>query len=176
MIAEFLNSVPLEEAGLSVLFLSGRAFPESDPRVLEVSYATISEAANSQGQSQLTTGPLTIAEVYQILEKISDTSGPSSRLRKMGLLQALLTRARTVEAEFLTRMMMGEMRIGVVEGVLLDAIAEASGVPRELVRRASMLHGDLGDVAKPAISQGQAGLESIGLRLFVQVKPMREDR
>ncbi len=172
MIAKFLNSVTIEEAGLSVLFLSGKAFPESDPRVLEVSYATISEAANSQGQAQLTTGPLTVKEVYQILEKISDATGPSSRIKKMGLLQTLLTRAGTVEAEFLTRMLMGEMRIGVVEGVLLDAIAEASGVPRELVRRASMLHGDLGDVAKRAISQGKAGLESIGLVLFVPVKPM----
>jgi len=69
-------------------------------------------------------------------------------------------------------MMMGEMRIGAVEGVLLDSIAEASGVPRELVRRASMLHGDIGDVAKRAISHGREGLETIELRLFIPVKPM----
>ncbi len=172
MIAAFLRSVTLDEAGQSALFLSGKAFPESDPRVLDISYATISEAANSQGQAQLTTGPLTIKEVYQTLDKISNARGPSSRIRKLGLLQALLTRAGPVEADFLTRMMMGEMRIGAVEGVLLDSIAEASGVPRELVRRASMLHGDIGDVAKRAISYGREGLESIGLRLFIPVKPM----
>ena len=79
MIAAFLRSVTIDEAGLSALFLSGKAFPESDPRVLEVSYATTSEAANSQGQAQLTTGPLTIKEVYQTFDKISDASGPSSR-------------------------------------------------------------------------------------------------
>jgi len=172
MIATFLRSVTLDEAGQSALFLSGKAFPESDPRVLDISYATISEAANSQGQAQLTTGPLTIKEVYQTLDKISNARGPSSRIRKLGLLQALLTKAGPVEVDFLTRMMMGEMRIGAVEGVLLDSIAEASGVPRELVRRASMLHGDIGDVAKRAISYGREGLESIGLRLFIPVKPM----
>ncbi len=172
MIANFLKSVTIDEAGQSALFLSGKPFSESDPRVLEVSYATISEAANSQGQAQLTTGPLTIKEVYQTLDKIAQASGPSSRMRKLGLLQALLTRASRVEAEFLTRMMMGEMRIGVVEGVLLDSIAEASGAPRELVRRASMLHGDIGDVTKRAIALGKPGLESIGLRLFIPVKPM----
>jgi len=172
MIANFLKSVTIDEAGQSALFLSGKPFSESDPRVLEVSYATISEAANSQGQAQLTTGPLTIKEVYQTLDKIAQASGPSSRMRKLGLLQALLTRASRVEAEFLTRMMMGEMRIGVVEGVLLDSIAEASGAPRELVRRASMLHGDIGDVTKRALALGKLGLESIGLRLFIPVKPM----
>src|SRR5207247_6349823 len=69
-------------------------------------------------------------------------------------------------------MMLGEMRIGVVEGVLLDAIVEASGVPRDLVRRANMLHGDIGDVASLAMSKGATALERISLRLFVPVKPM----
>ena len=172
MIGNFLKSVSIDEVGLTALFLSGKPFPESDPRVLEVSYASISDAAKSQGQAQLTTGPLTIKEVYKTLEKIAGASGPSSRMRKLGLLQALLTRASPVEAEFLTRMMMGEMRIGVVEGVLLDSIAEASEVPRDLVRRASMLHGDIGDVAKRALAEGTAGLGKIGLRLFMPVKPM----
>ncbi len=172
MIAEFLKRVRPEEVGDTALFLSGKVFPESDPRVLEVSYATISEAGRNTGQAQLTVGPLTIRDVRETLEKIAEAGGPSSRMRKLGLLQALLTRGSPVEAEFLTRMMLGEMRIGVVEGVLLDSIASASGLPRELVRRASMLHGNLGDVAKRAIVEGQAGLESIVLKLFMPVKPM----
>ncbi len=172
MIAEFLKRVCPKEVGETALFLSGKAFPESDPRVLEVSYATISEAGRNTGQAQLTVGPLTIRDVRETFEKIAEAAGPSSRMRKLGLLQALLTRGSPVEAEFLTRMMLGEMRIGVVEGVLLDSIASASGLPRELVRRASMLHGNLGDVAKRAIVEGQAGLESIGLKLFMPVKPM----
>src|SRR5947199_6697573 len=92
--------------------------------------------------------------------------------RRLSLLQTILTQTYQVEAEYLTRMMLGEMRIGVVEGVLLDAIAEASGVSRQLVRRAHMLHGDIGDVARIAMTEGNMALERVGLRLFVPVKPM----
>jgi DNA ligase-1 len=172
LIGEFLKHVNPDEIALATLFLSGKAFPESDPRVLEVSYATISEAGQTSGQERLTAGPLTIGEVFETLARLADTTGPSSRMRRLGLIQTLLTRATSLEAEFLTRMMLGEMRIGVVEGVLLDAISKASGIGKEIVRRASMLHGDLGDVARLALTQGPGGLESIGLRLFIPVKPM----
>ncbi len=172
LISSFLKAASPEEVPLVTLFLAGKAFPESDPRVLEISYATISDASKNLGQSRLTEHPLTIRDVYDTLEKIAQTSGSKSRDRKLSLLQTILTQASPVEAEFLTRMMLGEMRIGVVEGVLLDAIAEASAVPRELIRRAHMLHGDIGDVASLAMSEGVAALEGITLRLFVPVKPM----
>jgi DNA ligase-1 len=172
LIGSFLRTVSPEEVPLVTLFLAGKAFPESDPRVLEISYATISDASKNLGQSRLTEHALTISEVYDTLERIAKASGSKSRDRKLSLLQSVLTQASPVEAEFLTRMMLGEMRIGVVGGVLLDAIAEASGVSRELVRRANMLHGDIGDVASLAISQGALALEHITLRLFVPIKPM----
>ena len=172
LISTFLKSVSSEEVPLTTLFLAGKAFPESDPRVLEISYATVSDASKNLGQKRLAEHPLTIGDVYNTLERIAKTSGSKSRDRKMSLLQTILTQASPVEAEFLTRMMLGEMRIGVVEGVLLDAIAEASGVPRDLVRRAHMLHGDIGDVASLAMSKGATALERISLRLFVPVKPM----
>ena len=172
LISTFLKSIGPEEVPLATLFLAGKAFPESDPRVLEISYATISDAGKNLGQSRLTEHPLTIRDVYDTLEKIAQTSGSKSRDRRLSLLQTILTQASQVEAEYLTRMMLGEMRIGVVEGVLLDAIGEASGVPRDLVRRAHMLHGDIGDVASLAMSRGASALELINLRLFVPIKPM----
>lgn len=172
LISVFLQSIRTEDVPLATLFLAGKPFPESDPRVLEVSYATVSEASKNLGQKRLSERVLTITDVYQTLEKISDASGSKSRDRKMSLLQTLLTQASPIEAEFLIRMMLGEMRIGVVEGVLLDAIAQASGVSKEQVRRANMLHGDIGDVASLAISKGAAALGDISLRLFVPVKPM----
>ena len=172
LISTFLKSVGQEEVPLVTLFLAGKPFPESDPRVLEISYATISDANKNLGQSRLTERPLRIKDVYNTLERIAQTSGSKSRDRKLSLLKTILTQTSPVEAEFLTRMMLGEMRIGVVEGILLDAIAEASGVPRDLVRRANMLHGDIGDVASLALSQGAPALQNINLRLFVPVKPM----
>jgi DNA ligase-1 len=172
LIGAFLKRLSPEEVAQATLFLAGKAFPESDPRVLEISYATISEASRNLGQARLTETPLTISEVYEILARIAEASGPSSRFRKLSLLQTLLTRASPVEAEFLPRMLLGEMRIGVVEGVLIDAISKTTGISREVVRRASMLHGDLGDVARRAMVEGSQSLEKIELRLFVPVKPM----
>src|SRR5438445_10011523 len=172
LISTLLKSIGTEDVPLATFFLAGKAFPESDPRVLEISYATVSDASKNLGQSRLTEHPLMIRDIYNTLERIAETSGSRSRDWKLSLLQTILTQTSPVEAEYLTRMMLGELRIGVVEGVLLDAIAEASGVPRDLVRRAHMLHGDIGDVARLAMSKGAHALESISLRLFVPVKPM----
>lgn len=172
LISSLLKRLPHGEIAEATLFLSGKAFPESDPRVLEISYATISEAGRSLGQSRLTESPLTIGDVFQTLGKVAEASGMNSRARKLSLLETLLTRASPVEMEFLTRMMLGEMRIGVVEGVLLNAISKASGVSKDAIRRANMLHGDLGDLARRAILEGPQSVEQVGLRLFVPVKPM----
>ncbi len=172
IIADLLNSVHPDEIAPATLFLSGKAFPESDQRVLEVSYATVSEAGRNLGQAKLSNAQLTVQGVYEALAKVSKAKGPNSRTRKLNLVQTLLTMSSKDEAEFLTRMMLGEMRIGVVEGVLLDAISKASGIPRDVVRRANMLHGDIGDLARKAITEGAAALEKIQLRLFVPVKPM----
>lgn len=172
LISDFLKSIDPSEISDATLFLSGRPFPESDPRVLEVSYATISEASRNLGQARLTEGQLAIHDIFRTFEKISEATGARSRSRKLSLIQTLLTQASPVESEYLVRMMFGEMRIGVVDGIVQDSISLASGAPKELVRRANMLHGDIGDIAKIAITQGPKGLKEIGIRLFVPVKPM----
>src|SRR5207245_4890373 len=98
------------------------------------------------------------------LGKLGDVEGGDAKEKRLALLSSLINRTTPLETEYLSRMLLGEMRIGVVEGVLLDAIAEASGVSRQLVRRAHMLHGDIGDVARLAITQGAQWLEKVGLR------------
>ena len=172
MIADFLRSVDPSEISDATLFLVGKPFPESDPRVLEVSYATISEASRNLGQTRLSEAPLAIHDVFRTFDKVSEATGAGSRVRKLSLIQTLLTQASPVESEYLVRMMFGEMRIGVVEGIVQDAISLASGAPKELVRRASMLHGDIGDIAKIAITGGPKELQRIGIHLFIPVKPM----
>ena len=172
MIADFLRSVDPSEISDATLFLVGKPFPESDPRVLEVSYATISEASRNLGQTRLSEAPLAIHDVFRTFDKVSEATGAGSRVRKLSLVQTLLTQASPVESEYLVRMMFGEMRIGVVEGIVQDAISLASGAPKELVRRANMLHGDIGDIAKIAITGGPKELQRIGIHLFIPVKPM----
>src|SRR3989442_3150789 len=64
------------------------------------------------------------------------------------------------------------MRIGVNEGVMLEGIADASGVDLDTVRTAHMFLGDLGMIAEIALFEGADGLRSLGLRLLAPMKPM----
>ena len=174
LIGSVLKTTRTEDVPLVTLFLAGKPFPEADPRVLEISYATLSDAGRKVTQTLLSenSNPLTLSEVFDTLGTLAEVKGAGSKEKRLALLGRLINRASPVEVEYLSRMLLGEMRIGVVEGVLLDAIAEASGVSRPIVRRAHMLHGDVGDVAKIAMLEGSMALEKIGLRLFIPVKPM----
>jgi DNA ligase 1 len=174
LISEVLRKIRADDVPFVTLFLAGKPFPEADPRVLEISYATLSTAGKTLSQTFLTdsSDSLTIAEVFSTLERLAEIKGTGSKEKRLTLLSSLINRTTPLETEYLSRMLLGEMRIGVVEGVLLDAIAETSGISRKLIRRAHMLHGDIGDVARLAITEGAPALERIGLRLFVPVKPM----
>src|SRR5437660_11315632 len=103
LISTFIKSIGTEEVPLATLFLAGKAFPESDPRVLEISYATVSDAGKNLGQSRLTEHPLLIRDIYNTLERIGETSGSRLRDRKLSLLQTSLTPTSPVEAACLTR-------------------------------------------------------------------------
>lgn len=174
LISQVLRVVKPDDVPFVTLFLAGKPFPEADPRVLEISYATLSTAGKKVTQALLTenSNTLTLSEIFETLGKLAEVKGAGSKEKRVALLGRLINRTSPLETEYLSRMLLGEMRIGVVEGVLLDAIAEASGVPRPTVRRAHMVHGDIGDVAKIAMTKGPAALEKIGLRLFIPVKPM----
>ena len=171
LIAAFLKTLGSNEVKPAVSFLIGKPFPESDERVLEVGGTTLWKVEGSK-QATLVMEPLTILGVVKIFDAIASISGPGSRTRKESLLESLFSRASTEEAQYLARLLMAEMRIGAVEGVVLEAVAEASGIDLETVRRANMLLGSLGEVAEIALSQGKEGLLKVGLRLFSPVKPM----
>ncbi|MDZ7261846.1 MAG: ATP-dependent DNA ligase [candidate division KSB1 bacterium] len=116
--------------------------------------------------------PLTVLEVYQYFVEIASTSGKGSREKKERLLTELLTQVTPLEEKYLIKMIFGEMQHGVNEGVMMQAIAEAVRVKLDLVRRACMFSGDIGEVARIALKQGKAGLEKIALQLFRPIQPM----
>jgi DNA ligase-1 len=118
---------------------------------------------------------LTIPEVYRTLEEIAGTVGRGSRTRKEALLRSLLERSTTVEAKVLAKVVFQEMRHGVSEGLMMDGIARASGAKIRSVQRANQLWGDLGEVARVALADGEAGLHQAALRLLRPVKPMLAD-
>ena len=115
---------------------------------------------------------LTVREVDTAIGALRRISGPGSVQRRTTELVELLGNATEAEQEFLTRLLGGELRQGAQEGVVLEAIAAAAGVPAESVRRAFMLSGQLPDTAAAAIGGGEPALAAFRLEPGRPVRPM----
>lgn len=116
--------------------------------------------------------PLTLSDVDKTLDRLAAERGTGSAERRVAQLKWLYTRARPDERRFLSQLLIGELRQGALEGVLLDAIAVASGLQASTVRQAFMFAPHLGDLALAALTEGAAGLAHYSLRLFTPVAPM----
>jgi DNA ligase-1 len=172
LISSFLSKLEEKEIAPAVLLLTGNVFPESDGRVLNVGYRAIEEAAKGSKQAALIQSPLTIIGVYKYLEEVANFSGVGSKTKRENLVKSLLSQADEHEAKYIVRILLGEMRVGVLEKTMLEAIAEAAKVDRELVRRSHMLLGDLGEVARIALKEGASGLKKVSVQIFKPIKPM----
>ncbi|MGY1785018.1 ATP-dependent DNA ligase [Geodermatophilus sp. SYSU D00698] len=115
---------------------------------------------------------LTVAAVDRALTALAGTAGSGSAARREALLTELLTAATADEQHLLVRLLGGELRQGALEGVVLDAIAAAAGVPAPAVRRAMMLAGRLDETAVLALGGGEDALAAVGLRVGRPVRPM----
>ncbi len=172
LIGEYLTSIRPDEIPAAALLLVGRIFPEADQKALNVGWRTLEKALGETRQSTLVPNPFTILEVQRAFDAIAATSGKDSVARKRRLLESLFGRTTPREREWLLRSMFTDMRIGVNDGVLLEALADAARVDADLVRLAHMFTGDLGRTAAVAVLEGEAGLRALSLRLFTPVKPM----
>ena len=119
-----------------------------------------------------TSATLELLEVDAALRRIQATTGAGSQAARRGLLRDLFARATERERGFLFGLLLGDLRQGALEGVMVEALAKAAGVPSNEVRRALMLSGDLGDVATAAIAEGRRGLGRFRLQLLRPLKPM----
>ncbi|MGE3925417.1 MAG: ATP-dependent DNA ligase, partial [Lautropia sp.] len=115
---------------------------------------------------------LTLAAVDAKLDAIAGLRGSGSATLRAELLRELFGLATADEQDFLLRLLLGELRQGALEGVMVDAIAAAAALPAAAVRRAAMLAGGLAVLAQAALTHGAAGLESFRLQLFAPVAPM----
>ncbi len=173
LLAAFLRDLPPEEVPAAILQIIGRPLPEPEGRALGVGWAALSKAVRREGkQTSLVEAPLTILEVQDTLTRLADLTGPGSVAAKRRVLESLLGRASPEEGDALLRLLFEGMRHGVVEGVMLEALADASGADVALVRRANMLLGDIGEVGRLALTEGEAGLAAVGVQLFTPIKPM----
>lgn len=163
-VAKFLKSLPADDVTVAVTFLTGRAFPPSDPRALN--------ARGLPPPSGHAGPPLTLADVAAAFSAVAEETGPGSRRARETHLARLAARATDVEREVLRRIIGGEMRTGVSDGLVLEAIAEAGSVPPAVIRRAALYLGDLADVARLALAGGAEALAAVRPRLFVPLLPM----
>jgi DNA ligase-1 len=115
---------------------------------------------------------LTVAEVHDLFERIGAVSGAGSRQGRADLVRELFGRATAEEQDYLRRLATGELRQGALDGLMLEAIAAASGCPAPAVRRASMLAGATIPVAVAALTGGEPALAAFGLEVGRPVRPM----
>jgi len=165
LVADWLKALPEENLSHAVAFLTGRPFPVSDPRTLSVR-GLPPAPPTAEGP------PLTLGDVAAAFAGIADATGPGSRARREARLVELATRASPLEREYLARIIGGEMRTGVSDGLVLEAIAAAAGAAPDAARRAALFLGDLSAVAMLARRGGAAALERTEPRLFVPLLPM----
>ncbi len=105
-------------------------------------------------------GGVTLARVATFFADIATARGPAA---KLDLLHALLLELSALEAKYLVKIITGDLRIGLKEGLVEEAIAAAAGQPLELVREANMLSGDIAEVTWAARNNT---LDTIQLRVF----------
>jgi DNA ligase-1 len=129
------------------------------------------ERINPKKQALLLEKTLTITEVRRLFLSISGAVGSGSREKKERLISALLGNASPVEAKYLARIFLGEMRTGLHEGLMEQAVAKAFDVQLAAVQKASMVLGDIGEAAFIA-KTGKERLLEIGFQVFRPVKLM----
>jgi len=132
----------------------------------------IFEEGKIRKQAMLFQKQLTILEVQRTFEAIAEATGTGSREKKERLLETLLGSATPLEAKYVVKVLIGEMRTGFHEGLMELTIAQAFNIPFGVVQTASMLTGNIGKVATIAKFKGKEGLLKLELEIFRPAKPM----
>ena len=183
IVAEYLRSLEPEDAARAALFLSGRPFPAYEEATLGVGGSLLWRAVSElsgKSDSQLRdlyrahgdlgavagaalperSSELTLSNLEQEFHTLSSTRGPVS---KLAIILKLLGHASPSEAKYIIKIITGDLRIGLKESLVEEAIAKAYDVPLKDVQRANMLLGDVGETLKLASSDSLADAH---MRLF----------
>ena len=189
-----------EELPIFVRFIMGRIFPDWSPKKLgvgpnllydAVAYvvgtkrSVVREAINAIGDAGLAIEDLLankeqtsffvqemdLLEVYQDFERVAAAEGARSQREKLLLVRKLFANARPLEGRYLARLMLGELRIGMGEGNVRDAIARAFDIDVRLIEHAQGAMNDLGEVALLA-RRDPVALSQVTIEPFRPVKMM----
>jgi ATP-dependent DNA ligase I len=167
-LAALFTSLPPDDVPVAIGFLTGW----SRQGRLGVGWASV---ASARDRKAATASALELRDIDGVFDQLLSARGKNSGSERARLLGELFSRATAEEQDFLASLLIGEVRQGALEGVMLEAIAKAAGLPADNVRRAVMMAGDLGVVARAVLRDGEAGLAHYQLELFRPVQPMLAD-
>ena len=123
--------------------------------------------------------PLTVQKVYGTFEKMARASGSGAVELKVSLLAGLLAAASPKEAKYVMRTVTGNLRLGIADMTVLDALAIAYGGGKEArddVERAYNICSDLGRVSKTLVAEGIEGIKSFHVSIDEPIRPMLAER
>ena len=191
LLAEYLRTLSPEQLPIVTTYLTGRAFSQSDPRTLQVGWAVIYRAlvaatkisetefhrvAASHGDlgktafevlgSRTRPEAFSISDSLALFERLQSVRGP---LAKTELLQKGFSSLSAREGEYVVKISTGDLRIGLREGLVEEAISRAFDVPLTQVKEANMLLGDIGATATLA---SHKELDRAELSIFRPIKCM----
>jgi len=164
LLATLLKQLNGDECEIAAAYLCGYTRQGR----IGVGYATLRDSA----APAVETAALEIADVDRAFASLAETQGRGADAQRREVLRALFARATAQEQRFLTALLFGEIRQGALEGVMVEALARASGAAADEVRRAVMMAGDIARVARSVLQEGPAGLAPYTIQLFRPVQPM----
>jgi DNA ligase-1 len=168
LLASLFAELSEEEFSLAVYYLTG-VLPQGR---IGLGYATLK---NVLPVPPAAGARLNLGEVDRYMQRLAALKGSGSAARRQDQLRELLQAASAEEQNFLIRLFCGELRQGALQGIVLEAVAEATRVPDALLRRALMLRGELAAVAQLARDGGAAALAAITPATFRPLQPMLAD-
>jgi DNA ligase 1 len=163
LVAALLRELRGDEIEIVAAILSGRVRQGR----IGVGYRSLKAAPEPASQPSME-----VLELDGALDAIAKTSGAGSERQRRDLLQGLLGRATAAEQTFLKELLLGGLRQGALEGIMLEALAKATGVSADRVHQSAMVAGDLTRIARALLERGEAGLDEYRIRLFQPVQPM----
>ncbi len=225
IIAEFLKNVKSAELEMICLLLQGKVFPVYDERKIGVASRLVLKALSvasgntaetieqkwkalgdlgevakalmsRKKQATLYSSSLVVGKVFDNLTKLATLEGEGTVNKKVMLIAELLTSATPDEAKYLVRTVLEELRVGVADGTMRDAIVwaffgdqikihydpqEKAIEPEDrekyneytaMLQQAYDVRNSFGEVAVAAKEKGEKGLKEISIKVFVPIKVM----
>jgi DNA ligase-1 len=191
LLAGYLRTLEVERLAIPTVYFTGKAFPQSDLRTIQAGWAVIHRAltgatklaepdfrriSSSHGDAGKTAlealegrtnpEPFSLVDSRALFESLHKTRGP---LGKTEILQKRLARLSAREGQYVVKILTGDLRIGLREGLVEEAIAAAFSAPLDDVKEANML---LGDIGAAAVLAAKGELQRAELSLFRPIKSM----